>query len=47
MYLFSCVLNEFFTLYASINSFNQLTVRDSERGEEFRWQPRIGQQPVI
>lgn len=47
MYLFSTVLNEFFTLYASVNSFNQLTVRDSERGEEFRWQPRIGQQPVI
>jgi type VI secretion system protein ImpG len=47
MYLFATVLNEFFSLYASVNSFNQLTVRDSERGEEFRWQPRIGQQPVI
>ena len=47
MYLFAAVLNEFFTLYASINSFNQLTVKDIERGEEFQWQPRIGQQPVI
>lgn len=47
MYLFASVLNEFFALYASINSFNQLTVKDVERGEEFQWQPRIGQQPVI
>lgn len=47
MYLFAAVLNEFFALYASINSFNQLTVKDVERGEEFQWQPRIGQQPVI
>ncbi len=47
MYLFAVVLNEFFALYASINSFNQLTVKDVERGEEFQWQPRIGQQPVI
>ena len=47
MYLFAAVLNEFFALYASINSFNQLTVKDLERGEEFQWQPRIGQQPVI
>lgn len=47
MYLFATILNEFFTLYASINSFNQLTVRDVERGEEFQWQPKIGQQPVM
>jgi type VI secretion system protein ImpG len=47
MYLFATVLNEFFSLYASINSFNQLTVRDIERGEEYQWTPRIGQQPII
>lgn len=47
MYLFATILNDFFTLYASINSFNQLTVKDVERGEEFQWQPKIGQQPVM
>jgi type VI secretion system protein ImpG len=44
MYLFCCILNEFFALYASINSFHQLEVRGVERGETYRWPPMQGKQ---
>ena len=47
MYLLMTILNEFFALYASINSFTQLVVRDIDRGDEYRWKPRIGQQPLL
>lgn len=47
LYLLATVLNEFFSLYATINSFHQLTVRNVERGEVYRWPPRIGQQPLL
>lgn len=42
MYLFGAVLNEFFALYATVNSFHQLTVREAARGEEYRWPARLG-----
>jgi type VI secretion system protein ImpG len=47
MYLFASILNEFFALYSSINSFNQLVLRNVERGEEYRWKPRLGRQPLL
>jgi len=47
MYLLASVLNEFFALYATINSFHLLVVRNVERGEEYQWQPRIGQRPLL
>ncbi|MCP3867684.1 MAG: type VI secretion system baseplate subunit TssF [Gammaproteobacteria bacterium] len=47
MYLFASVLNEFFSLFASINSFHQLKVKGIERGEEYQWPTRIGQQPLL
>ncbi len=47
MYLFLNVLNEFFALYASINSFHELEVTGLEQGEVYRWKPRLGQQPLI
>jgi type VI secretion system protein ImpG len=46
MYLFAGVLNEFFALYTSINSFHQLTVK-STKGQEYTWTPRMGLQPLI
>lgn len=42
MYLFSSVLNEFFALYATVNSFHQLRVIEAKRGEEYRWTARLG-----
>lgn len=42
MYLFGSVLNEFFALYATINSFHQLMVVEAKRGEEYIWSSRLG-----
>lgn len=47
VYLFSSILNEFFALYATINSFHQLFVRDIDRGEEYQWAPRIGEKTLL
>jgi type VI secretion system protein ImpG len=47
MYLLASVLNEFFSLYTTINSFHELVVRNVDRGEEYRWPARIGQQQLL
>ena len=42
-YLFSCVLERFLGLYASMNSFSQLIVTTQQRKEALaEWQPRSG-----
>ena len=46
LYLFSSVINEFLSLYTSMNSFNKLNVT-STYGGDYSWQPRMGQQPLI
>jgi type VI secretion system protein ImpG len=46
LYLFASVLNEFFALYASLNSFHQLHVHTTQ-GEDYVWTPRMGQQPLL
>ena len=47
MFLFASILNEFFTLYASLNSFSHLTVKGIQQGEIYKWPPRIGQQIIL
>lgn len=47
LYLFATVLNEFFSLYASLNSFTQLTVRGIQQGEVYQWLPKAGQQILV
>ncbi|MCW8932460.1 MAG: type VI secretion system baseplate subunit TssF [Gammaproteobacteria bacterium] len=47
MFLFFSVLNEFFSLYVSLNSFHELIVHGIEQGEVYSWPARIGQQPII
>ena len=47
MYLFATVLNEFFALYASLNSFTELNVRGTKFGEIYKWPPRLGQQTIL
>ncbi len=46
MYLFASVLNEFFALYSSINSFHLLCVKCTE-GSYYQWIPRMGEQQVL
>jgi type VI secretion system protein ImpG len=47
MFLFGSILNEFLPLYASLNSFSQLSLKEVQRGEIFQWDPRMGQQTLV
>jgi type VI secretion system protein ImpG len=42
VFLFGTLLHEFFSLYASLNSFSQLTVRGTKFGEVYTWPPKAG-----
>ena len=42
MYLFGAVLNEFLSMYATVNSFHQLLITEASRGGEYRWPARLG-----
>jgi type VI secretion system protein ImpG len=42
LFLFASILNEFISLYATLNSFTQLTVRGLQKGEVTSWPHRIG-----
>ncbi len=42
LYLFASILNEFISLYATLNSFTQLIVRGMQKGEVTTWPLRIG-----
>ena len=47
-YLFAAVLERFFALYSSLNSFTQTVARLKDRpGELKRWPPRAGDRPLI
>ncbi|MCC7200323.1 MAG: type VI secretion system baseplate subunit TssF [Gammaproteobacteria bacterium] len=46
-FLLGAVLDEFFARYVSINSFTQLVLRSTERGEVMRWPVRTGRRPVV
>ncbi|PWB31968.1 type VI secretion system baseplate subunit TssF [Pseudomonas sp. SDI] len=46
LFVFASVLNEFFALYASLNSFHELKVK-STQGEVYQWTPRMGLQPLL
>ncbi len=48
MYLFACVLDRFLALYSSINAFNQLEVRSTQREESINlFPPRAGEQELV
>jgi type VI secretion system protein ImpG len=46
VFVFASVLNEFFALYASLNSYHELRVI-STQGEVYQWTPRMGLQPLL
>lgn len=46
LFVFASVLNEFFALYASLNSYHELRVK-STKGEVYKWTPRMGLQPLL
>jgi len=48
IYLFGKVLDNFFGLYCSLNSFTQLTLRSRQREQDVvQWPPRAGTQPLV
>lgn len=47
MVLFAGVLNEFLSLFATVNSFCRLVVKGLRHGEVYEWSPRLGSQPLI
>ncbi len=47
LFLFGSVLDHFLGLYASLNTFTQLTVKEALKGEVYQWPPRIGEHPLI
>ncbi len=48
VFLLASVLNHFFSLYASLNSFTQLVIRKHGQKEEWKqWPPSAGDQPVL
>jgi type VI secretion system protein ImpG len=47
MYLFASVLNQFFNLYVTMNSYSRLTVKGIQYGEVFTWPPQMGAQDLL
>lgn len=46
LYLFGCVLDNFFGRYASINTFTRLVMNESIRGGSIQWATRLGKLPL-
>ncbi|MPQ87114.1 type VI secretion system baseplate subunit TssF [Pseudomonas sp. MAFF 730085] len=46
LFVFASALNEFFALYANLNSYHELRVT-STQGDVYLWPPRMGQQPLL
>jgi type VI secretion system protein ImpG len=47
LYLFATLLNEFFALHATLNSYTRLTVHGVQRGEVYRWPARTGKRILV
>ncbi|WP_320006576.1 type VI secretion system baseplate subunit TssF [Maridesulfovibrio sp.] len=47
LYLFSSVMNRFFSGYASVNCFTRLTVEDTLNKELYKWTAMIGNRPLL
>ncbi len=47
MFLLGSILDFFLGVYASLNCFTRLSVRDTITGEKYLWQPRLGTRPLL
>jgi type VI secretion system protein ImpG len=47
LFLMGCVLDYFFALSASINSFTELVIHNKKREEICRWKPRVGDKVLL
>ncbi|MFK8031244.1 MAG: type VI secretion system baseplate subunit TssF [Gammaproteobacteria bacterium] len=47
VFLFGCVIREFLSAFAGINSFHQLSLRERDSGEVFKWTLNQGSAPIL
>jgi type VI secretion system protein ImpG len=47
LFLFGCVLNDFFADYVSMNHFTSLTIKTMIHGDEYQWQTKSGNRFLI
>jgi len=47
LFLFGSVMDRFFSVYASMNTFTRLRLRDTIKGEEYRWPSRLGGEALL
>ncbi|MFW5637011.1 MAG: type VI secretion system baseplate subunit TssF, partial [Thermodesulfobacteriota bacterium] len=47
LFLFGSVMDRFFSVYASMNTFTRLHLRDTVQGEEYRWPSRLGGEALL
>lgn len=47
LYLWGCVLDHFFSTYASLNTFTRLSIQEILKGDLYQWPARIGDRPLI
>jgi type VI secretion system protein ImpG len=47
LFLFGSILERFFALYCTINSFTQLVITTKHQGEFYRWSPRTGTKALL
>jgi len=47
LFLLGQVLEKFFGLYSTMNTYTQLVLRERDEGEIYRWPPRLGYSPLI
>jgi len=47
LFLFGCVLDYFLGCYGSMNTYTQLIVEETLKGDLYRWPARLGEQPLV
>jgi len=47
LYLFASVLNEFLSMYSTVNAFTRLRVRCVQSGEVYEWPARLGSKSIL
>lgn len=47
LFLFGSVIDQFIGLYASLNTYTQLIVKEVLKGDVYRWPARVGDQPLL
>jgi type VI secretion system protein ImpG len=47
LYLFGSILDCFLGLYASINTYTRLTIKEVMKGGIYQWPERLGEHPLI